>query len=116
MWGIGASGGVAVWVGVVERLQRGETVEVRPTGSSMAPIIKSRQLVRLESVDGAGVGKGDVVLAKVGGRFYLHLVRTVRGDRVQISNNRGHVNGWTSRDRVYGVVTMVDGAPVTRRE
>ena len=107
---------MAVWVGAVERLRRGESVEVRPTGNSMTPIIKSRDLVRLAPVDGAAVGKGDVVLAKVGGRYYLHRVSAVRGDRLQISNNHGHVNGWTTRDRVYGIVTMVDGLPVTRRE
>ncbi|WP_329274292.1 hypothetical protein [Streptomyces sp. NBC_00691] len=32
--------------------------------------------------------------------------------RVQISNNRGHINGWTSRDRVFGICVAVDG--VTR--
>ncbi|WP_230196027.1 hypothetical protein OHU34_40415 [Streptomyces sp. NBC_00080] len=34
------------------------------------------------------------------------------GKRVQISNNRGHVNGWTGYDRVFGVCPAVDG--VTR--
>ncbi|MFG2896215.1 hypothetical protein ACGFZH_03990 [Streptomyces zaomyceticus] len=29
--------------------------------------------------------------------------------RVQISNNRGRVNGWTSHDRVFGICTAVDG-------
>ena len=80
----------------------------------MTPIIKSRQLVRVVPVAGAAVGKGDVVLAKVGGRFFLHKVSAVRGDRVQISNNHGHVNGWTTRGRVYGIVAMVDGVEVGR--
>ena len=103
-----------MWARVVERLARGEAVELRPTGDSMAPIIRSRQLVRLVPVDPSTVGRGDVVLAKVGGRYYLHKVSAVGGDRVQIANNRGHVNGWTSRDRVYGIVATVDGGPLRR--
>jgi hypothetical protein len=30
---------------------------------------------------------------------------------VQIANNRGRVNGWTSEDRVFGICTQVDGVP-----
>ena len=97
---------------LAERLRAGETVECRPTGDSMTPIIKSRQLVTISPVDAATLRKGDVVLAKVGGRYLLHKVSTLRGDRVQIANNHGHVNGWTSRARVYGIVSAVDGAPV----
>jgi hypothetical protein len=77
----------------------------------MTPIIRSRQPVRIVPVVPETVERGDVVLAKVAGRFYLHLVSAVQGERVQISNNHGHVNGWTSRDRVYGIVQAIDGAP-----
>ena len=105
-----------MWPRVVERLQRSEAVELRPSGESMTPIIRTRQLVRIEPVDPATVRKGDVVLAKVAGNFYLHLVSAVQGDRVQISNNHGHVNGWTSRAKIYGRVVAVDGVPLGRRE
>ena len=96
---------------LAERLRAGETVECRPTGDSMTPIIKSRQLVTISPVDAATLRKGDVVLAKVGGRYLLHKVSALRGDRVQISNNHGHVNGGTSRAQVYGIVSAVDGVP-----
>ena len=97
---------------LADRLRAGETVECRPTGDSMTPIIRSRQLVTISPVDAATLRKGDVVLAKVGGRYLLHKVSALRGDRVQISNNHGHVNGWTSRAQVYGIVSAVDGMPV----
>jgi hypothetical protein len=97
------------------RLRAGETVEWRPTGNSMTPIIESGQLEVVAPVDPATIGRGDVVLAKVGGRYYLHKVSAVQPGRVQISNNHGHVNGWTSRDQVYGVVTAVAGRPLRRR-
>ena len=97
------------------RLRAGETVECRPTGNSMTPIIKSGQAVTISPVDPATVGKGDVVLARVGGRYYLHKISAIQPGRLQISNNHGHVNGWTPRDQVYGIVTVVAGRPLTRR-
>ncbi len=99
-------------VQLAARLRADERVECRPSGNSMTPIIKSRQLVTVSPVDPAAIRKGDVVLAKVGGRYLLHKVSALRGDRVQISNNHGHVNGWTSRAQVYGIVSAVDGVPV----
>jgi len=52
--------------------------------------------------------KGDIVLCRVRGHQYLHLVTAVRGDQYQISNNHGHVNGWTSRKNVFGILTKVE--------
>jgi hypothetical protein len=77
----------------------------------MVPIINSRQLVTISPVDAAKVDVGDIVLARVAGTVYLHLVSAVDRPRrrVQISNNRGRVNGWTSQDRVFGICTEVDG-------
>jgi hypothetical protein len=49
------------------------------------------------------------VLARVAGTVYLHLVSAVNADRVQISNNRGRVNGWTNHALVYGICVAVDG-------
>jgi hypothetical protein len=94
------------------RVATGSTVELRPTGSSMVPLIRSRQLVTVAPVDPARVEVGDIVLARVAGAVYLHLVSAVDAStgRVQISNNRGRVNGWTNRARAYGICIAVDGA------
>ena len=99
--------------GVVARLTDGESVEFRPTGSSMVPLIRSRDLVRVEPVDPTLVEVGDIVLARVAGNIYLHLVSAVdhTRQRVQISNNRGRVNGWTHHAKVFGICTAVDGTP-----
>lgn len=93
------------------RVASGSAVEFRPSGSSMVPLIRSRQLVRVDPVDPARVEAGDIVLAKVAGTVYLHLVSAVDHGtgRVQISNNRGRVNGWTSHARIFGICTCVDG-------
>lgn len=99
---------------VAGRVAGGATVEFRPSGMSMVPLIRSRQLVVVAPVDSAKVEVGDIVLARVAGTVYLHLVSAVdpARRRVQISNNRGRVNGWTSHDRVFGICLAVEG--VTR--
>lgn len=89
---------------MVDRLARGETIEnYREGGNSMLPLIKSRQPVNIYPKDRDPV-QGDIVFCKVHGKFFMHLVSAVDGDRVQISNNHGHVNGWTSKSKVYGYV------------
>src|SRR3954466_15141233 len=101
--------GILSVMGILEamaaRVAAGATVGFRPTGSSMVPLIRSRQLVTVAPVDPAKVEAGDIVLARVAGRVYLHLVSAVdaAAGRVQISNNRGRVNGWTGRARIYGI-------------
>ncbi len=91
---------------MVQRLLRGEDVIHKPHGHSMTPIIKSGQRIVLSPVALNEVEKGDVVLAKVNGRYMIHKVTAV-GDsgKFQISNNHGHVNGWTFM--IYGRVTEI---------
>ncbi|GIE78580.1 hypothetical protein Aph02nite_45300 [Actinoplanes philippinensis] len=101
---------------VAARVAEGRSVEFRPSGTSMIPLIRSRQLVTVAPVDPTKVQVGDIVLARVAGTTYLHLVSAVdtsRG-RVQISNNRGRVNGWTDHTRLYGICVAVDGTPRPR--
>lgn len=97
---------------VAARVAAGAVVRFRPTGSSMVPLIRSRQPVTVAPVDPAEIEVGDIVLAKVAGTVYLHLVSALdrARSRVRISNNRGRVNGWTGHDRVFGICVEVDGA------
>jgi hypothetical protein len=61
----------------------------------MVPLLRSRQPVELRKPD-RPPRKGDIVFAKVRGRFYTHLVLAVGSDgRYLIGNNHGHANGWT---------------------
>lgn len=93
--------------GHLEKLTQGETVSFRPRGNSMTPIIKSGQLCTVAPIADRAISKGDVVLCKVRGNQFLHLVSAVKGDQVQISNNHGHVNGWCSRKNIFGVLVSV---------
>jgi hypothetical protein len=62
--------------------------------------IESGQLCRVEPAKSAQ--KGDIVLCKVNGREYLHLVVQAHGNNYQIGNNKGRINGWISADFIYG--------------
>jgi hypothetical protein len=103
---------------IAARVAAGATVDFRPGGSLMVPLIRSRQLVTVAPVDPRKVEVGDIVLARVAGPVYLHLVCAVDAGagRVQISNNRGRVNGWTNHARIYGICTAVEGARRPRIE
>lgn len=96
---------------IIDTLKCGLTVEdYREGGNSMTPIIKSRQPITLAPVLNPDLlTKGDIVLCKVNGRRYTHLITATKPGYVQISNNHGHVNGWTSWANVYGIVTHIDG-------
>ena len=96
---------------IAARVAEGATVDFRPSGSSMVPLIRSGDPVTVAPVDPARLEVGDIVLARVAGTVYLHLVSALdpaRG-RVQISNNRGRINGWTGRERVFGICVAVRG-------
>ena len=82
---------------ILARLARGEDVpNYKEPGNSMVPIIHHREPGTLSPVDPTLLEVGDVVLVKVHGRCYTHLVGAIRGGEVKIQNNHGHVNGWPS--------------------
>ena len=99
----------------MERLQKGQTVTIRPHGHSMTGKVNSGDQVKLEPCVGVELHPGDVVLVRVKGNIFLHLIKATDGDRLLIGNNRGKLNGWTHRSKVYGIAVEVDGKPVSRR-
>lgn len=96
-----------MWLKIIERLQNGEDVTVTCRGGSMTPLIKVGKKITISPVDVSKVEKGDIVVATVKGRVYDHLVTAATDHKVQISNNHGHVNGWTSRSKIHGIVTKI---------
>ena len=94
--------------GFIEQLRRGDTVAFRPRGHSMSPKIESGQLCTVAPVDVAALVVGDIVLCKVKGSEYLHLVKAIQGQRYQIGNNRGFINGWVGSNAIYGRLLRVE--------
>jgi len=79
------------WAGkYIETLQQGKSVKFRPRGNSILQM-----------------AVGDIVLCKVNGIQYPYLIKAISGDRVQIGNNKGRINGWTLQRNIFGVVTEI---------
>lgn len=76
----------------------------------MSGKIESGQLVTVEPVMAdTKLEVGDVVLCRVAGSSYLHFIKATRPDgSFQIGNNKGHINGWTPRSKVYGRCVKVE--------
>jgi hypothetical protein len=74
----------------------------------MAGKIESGQLCTVEPVDTAALRVSDIVLCKVNGREYLHLVKAIQGQRFQVGNNWGRVNGWVSAGAIFGRCARVE--------
>lgn len=93
----------------IAKLQEGETVQFRPRGNSMAGKIESGQLCTVVPIDdAAGLAVGDIVLCRVNGSQYLHLIKAIQGPRFQIGNNRGRINGWITGKSIYGKCIRIE--------
>ena len=92
----------------IEALRRSETTRVRPRGHSMKGKVNDGATVTLEPIDPDKLQVGDIVLVRVRGTDYLHLVKAVNDGRFLIGNNRGGTNGWVGRNCIYGIATKVE--------
>lgn len=92
----------------IERLLAGEAVTFRPRGHSMRGKINSGQRCTVAPVDATTLVVGDVVLCTVRGASYLHLVKAIDGQRYQIGNTRGRLNGWIGPTAIFGKLTTVE--------
>lgn len=99
--------------GHIERLLEGETVQFRPRGHSMGGKVDDGNLVTVEPLtESTSFSKGDIVLCKVMGREYLHLIKAIGAAdgsaQFLIGNNKGRTNGWVSRNKIYGKCVKVE--------
>lgn len=92
----------------ITALVDGDTVSFRPRGNSMKGKIDSGQLCTVEPIGDSELTVGDIVLCKVNGSEYLHLIKAIQGDRYQIGNNRGRINGWVGRKSIYGRCVRIE--------
>ena len=96
-------------ISYITKLKTRETVSFRPRGHSMSGKIESGQLCTVEPIAvHAELRKGDIVLCKVGGSEYLHLIKAIQGPRFQIGNNRGRINGWIGTNSIFGKLIKVE--------
>lgn len=95
----------------IARLQQGQVVTLRPRGHSMVGRVNDGDLVTVEPIGERDLHAGDVVLVRVHGREYLHLVKAIQGGRALIGNTRGGVNGWVGRQAIPGIATQITPSP-----
>jgi hypothetical protein len=69
--------------------------------------IASGQLCTVAPLGDHVVAIGDIVLCRVKGSQYLHLVKAIQGERYQIGNNRGGISGWIGRAQIHGRLIAV---------
>lgn len=89
----------------IEELRKGNNAVIYPKGNSMRGKIESGQKVTLGPPTNLEVDT--IVLVKVKGNIYLHLIVAMKENEVLIGNNKGGINGWTSVSNVYGKVLQV---------
>ena len=70
--------------------------------------VESGDLVTLSPFPSESLEVGDVVLVRVHGNVYLHLVKAKDKGRFLIGNNRGGINGWVGPDAVYGKAIKIE--------
>jgi peptidase S24-like protein len=92
----------------IEKLQQGQTAQVRPRGHSMTGKVNNGDPVTLNPCDPQELLVGDIVLVKVKGRVYLHLIKAKNKGRFLIGNNRGGINGWVGANSIYGIATKIE--------
>jgi hypothetical protein len=92
-------------IGVLE--DKGEVV-IRCNGRSMMPIIAPKEAIHLRKVLSTQLRVGDAVFCRINGALQVHKLTAIDGDRYQISNNRGHVNGWIGANCIFGLARQIE--------
>jgi SOS-response transcriptional repressor LexA len=94
----------------IEKLKQGETVQIRPRGHSMKGKVSDGDLVTVRPCKPDELKVGDIVLVRVKGNDYLHLIKAVNQRRFLIGNNRGGINGWVGHNCVYGTAVKIESS------
>jgi SOS-response transcriptional repressor LexA len=92
----------------IESLRAGKTVQIRPRGHSMKGKVNDGDLVTVEPCNAEALAVGDIVLVRVKGHDYLHLIKAVNNGRFLIGNNVGGTNGWVGHNCIYGKATKIE--------
>lgn len=91
-----------------EALRRGTVVKIKPRGHSMRGKVNDGDIVTLEPCRPEELTTGDIVLVRVHGNDYLHLIKAIDSGRFLIGNNRGGTNGWVGPNALYGRAVAIE--------
>lgn len=82
--------------------EKGEVV-IKAQGKSMQPKIMDGSSIFLKKVDSSQLRVGDAVFVKVKSSLVVHEIGAINGDQFKIQNHKGFVNGWVSKNAIYGL-------------
>lgn len=91
-----------------EALREGKTVQIKPRGHSMKGKVNDGALVTLSPCNCEELIVGDIVLVRVKGNDYLHLIKAINQNRFLIGNNIGGTNGWVGHNCIYGKAIKIE--------
>ena len=74
--------------------------------------VNHKDLVTLEPCDSDKLEVDDIVLVRVKGNVFLHLIKAIKqvGEqkRFLIGNTRGGTNGWVNAAAIYGIASKIE--------
>jgi hypothetical protein len=94
----------------IEALSKGQTAQIKPRGNSMRGKVNDGDRVTLAPCNPDDLRVGDIVLVRVNGHVYLHLIKAIDRGRFLIGNNRGSTNGWVGPNGIYGKAVAIEPA------
>jgi hypothetical protein len=83
-----------------ERAQMREAGSVPTVAAPSRARLNPASFATVVPVDVENLNVGDIVLCKVNGFQYLHLIKAIQGKSFQIGKNRGRINGWIGENEV----------------
>jgi hypothetical protein len=86
----------------IEKLRTGETVSIRPRGASMKGRIESGQRCTVMPVDCSTLSRSEISSSAGYGML------NISGDRFQIGNHRGGINGWIGVTGIFGKCIRIE--------
>lgn len=89
------------------KLLSGEDGYLTYTGSAMSPIIKDKQIVRVQHIKPSTVFHiGDIVFCQVKGMYYVRKISAIKNSRYLIAASSGKTYGWISRKNIFGRIKL----------
>lgn len=84
------------------------TAILKCNGNSMRPIMAPGDSLYIQKIDTSLLCPGDIVFCRIHGNLQVHLLSAIDNQRFQISNNKGHINGWISSSAIFGLCVQVN--------
>lgn len=87
--------------------EKGEII-LKCNGNSMRPIIAPQEEIHLKKVPFSKLRVGDAVFVRINKNLQVHKISAINGERFEISNNKGWVNGTVGQQAIFGLAWKIE--------